>query len=103
MLLALTVPLIYTNMRRLHYRDAPYLFPGRCLLWAGLSLLAHSAILLCVTLLLLERYSLVWWVLVLIGSLPILAAFRYAVLVARNPRRMVSINKSKWKGPELVS
>ncbi|TSA83846.1 hypothetical protein FNU79_11490 [Deinococcus detaillensis] len=102
LLLALAALLLRSGARQLHYRDAPYLFRRRRLLWGALSLLFHGVALIGVMALLIELYSPVWWLAILIGSVPVLLIFVYALRVISNPRRMAMLNKRHWKGPELV-
>ncbi len=101
-LLVLISSLLYVSARRLHYRDAPYLFSRRWVLRGSLSVLVHGAVFVCVWLTLLEMYSAAWWAAVVAGSLPVALTLRYAVQVMNSPRKIVERNKRKWKGPELV-
>jgi len=102
LLLSLAMLLLHSGARQLHYRDVPYLFLRRRLLWGTLSLFGHGAVLIGVTLMLLNRYSAVWWLVAVLGGFPALLTFGYAVRVVRSPRRVAVMNKHRWKGPELT-
>lgn len=94
--------LLYGSTRRVHYRDAPYLFVRRWLLGGGLSLLLHGAVFVGVLVMVIELYSLTWWAAVVLSSLPLLLALRYAFQVSRSPQRIAERNKRRWKGAERV-
>lgn len=86
----------------LHYRDVPYLFLRRRLLWGASSFLLQGLVLIGVMAMLLEERSVVWWLGVVLGSLPALLILGYALRVLSNPRRVAMLNKRNWRGPERV-
>lgn len=102
LLLSVAMLMLYSAARQLHYRDVPYLFLRRRLLWGTLSFFLHGAVLIGVMFMLLNRYSAAWWLATVLGSFPTLITFGYAVRVIRNPRRVAVMNKHGWKGPELT-
>ncbi|WP_161884421.1 hypothetical protein [Deinococcus alpinitundrae] len=102
LLLFVATCLLYSCARQLHYRDAPYLFLRRRLLWGTLSFFLHGMVQIGVMLMLLDRYSTAWWLVAVLGSFPALMTFSYAVQAIHNPQRVARTNKRRWKGPELT-
>ena len=102
LLLLLLGLLLYGSARRVHYRDAPYLFVRRWLLGGGLSVVLHGAVFVGVSLMLIDLYSVTWWAAVVLSSFPMLLALRYALQVNRSPQRVAERNKRKWRGAERV-
>ncbi|WP_237725031.1 hypothetical protein, partial [Deinococcus alpinitundrae] len=102
LLLFVATCLLYSGARQLHYRDAPYLFLRRWLLWGTLSFFLHGMVRIGVMLMLLDRYSTIWWLVAVLGSFPALMTFSYAIRAIHDPQRVAGMNYYRWKGPELT-
>ncbi|AWN21878.1 hypothetical protein DKM44_00360 [Deinococcus irradiatisoli] len=103
-LLVVIAALLYSSGRRLHYRDAPFLFPERWLLWASLSVAVHGALVAAaIWTLWLERLSALWWLALVLGAVPVATALRYALGVNASPRRVAERNKRRHKSSGLPS